>query len=282
MRDIHGKSPNTNNSAITDEERKELVKKGQFSLKMVEMFCACSNVTKKINEAAIIPPKQLILLMQYLKLASEIIHKDTNDPNKTRTTYLMPAMLDCAEQDELTNPPTPDANNPEPLHITFSFDYVLTGVFCVLITALVSQGPHKILGLTWELVEEGVKRNYVSFSVDDVHKVTLLSHDKSYEIRVVRGDPDIHLHDLCSYVLSAILYIIKCQYQDLVTRIAFQCSCFENGGEQAINHLCQLSSKSRVRFLCNCSKKSVCLDPHKQVWLGKVSVCVDYVLKACT
>ncbi len=37
-------------------------------------------------------------------------------------------------------------------------------------------------------MEDGVKRNCVSFRVDDVHKVTLLSHEKSYEIQVSRED----------------------------------------------------------------------------------------------
>ena len=239
------------------------------------MFCT-PDATKKLDEDEMIPPKQLILLLQYLKLASEILHKDTKCPNKT-STYLMPAMLKCASQDELANPPEPDVNTPHPLHITFEFDHVPTGLFSRLITVLVSRGPHGILGLTWKLNEKDVKQNLVSFSVYSVHEVTLLSHDKSYEIRVVRRDPDIRLHDLCSYVLSVILYVIKCEYQDLVTTIAFQFSGSSDGDERATNHLYRLSNEYEVRFLCNCCKKRVSLDPCQQVWLGEVSVHDDCI-----
>ena len=113
--------------------------------------------------------------------------------------------------EELVNPPPPDTNNPEPLHITFSFGYVPTGVFCGLITRLVSQGPHKILGFKWKLVEDSVKRNCVSFYVDGVHKVTLLSHEKSYEIRVSREDPESSLHDLRIWLGKVSIFVtINC------------------------------------------------------------------------
>ncbi|XP_064407459.1 uncharacterized protein LOC135352216 isoform X2 [Halichondria panicea] len=254
---------------VTEFERAELVKMGQFSLEAIIKYCTGPNVTKMLKEGEIIPAEHLIILLQYLNLLSEIVHKDANDPKVTRITYLMPAILDCASQKELTKPPQPDTNNPEPLHITFSFGYVPTGVFCGLITRLVSQGPHGILGLTWELVEHGVKRNCVSFSVDDVHTVTLLSHEKSYEIRISRDDPDTSLHDLCGYVLTAILYTIKCLFQHLVMHIAFQCPCSKACTERSVNHLCALSSKSRIRFICEASKKAVGLKSEQQVWLGK-------------
>ena len=69
----------------------------------------------------------------------------------------MPAVLDCATQDELAAPHTPDTNHPEPLLITFKCGYVPTGTFCGLITQLVSRGPHGIFDFKWNLVEDGVK-----------------------------------------------------------------------------------------------------------------------------
>ena len=272
LRAVHGDYPNTH-ALPTEQERKELIKKGQFSLETVEMFCTRPDVTKKLEEGVIIPAKQLILLLQYLKVVSEIIHKDTNDPKKTRTTYLMPVMLDCASQDELINSPKPDANNPQPLHITFSFDAVPTGVFCGLITALVSRGPHKILGLTWELVEEGVKRNLVSFYVDYVHKVTLLSHARSYEIRVERNpdQSDFPLHNLCSHVLSVVLYLLNNLYPKLNLSISFQCSCPKHVSSSNPSDLCTLVYSQRMRLLCG--RNPVTLNKHQQVWLEKVIVC---------
>ena len=259
-------------SSITEEQRQEFLTKGQISLETVEMFCSCPDVTKNLDQSAIIPAQQLILLLQYLKVASEIIHKDTNDPKKTRTTYLMPAMLDCASLDKLVNPPTPDANNPHPLHITFSFDVIPTGVFCGLITELIFRGPHKILGLTWELVEEGVKRNLVSFFVAKSNKVTLLAHDRSYEIRVVCKHKQISLHDLCTYVLSVIVYTLRKLYPKLAPQIAFRCPCPDHMTSKGVDNLCKLQKDVWVQFLCG--NNPVTLTRDQQVWLGKVQSCV--------
>ena len=256
---------------VTEFEREELIKMGQFSLEAIIKYCNGPDVTKMLKEGEIIPAKQLIVLLQYLNLLSEIVHKDTNNPNVTRFAYLMPAILECAPQDELTNPPPPDANNPEPLHITFSFGYVPTGVFCGLITRLVSQGPHGILGLTWELVDQGVKRNHVSFYVDYVHKVTLLSHDRSYEIRVERNAEqlDFSLHDLCSHTLSAILYMVKILFPKLNLSVAFQCSCSKHATSKSLNNLCTLVQGRQIYFLCG--RSPVTLSEGQHVWLGKVS-----------
>ncbi len=253
---------------VTEFERAELVKMGQFSLEAIIKYCNGPDVTKMLKEGTIIPAKHLIILLQYLNLLSEIVHKDTNDPKVTRITYLMPAILDCASQEELTNPPPPDTNNPEPLHITFSFGYVPTGVFCGLITRLVSQDPHGILGLTWELVEDSVKRNCVEFLVAKSNKITLLAHARCYEIRVVRSLLQVSLHDLCTYVLSVMLYTLKSLYPQLVPQIAFQCPCPDHQTSGGIDHLCVLAKDFWVQFLCR--HKPVTLRKYQQVWLGKV------------
>ena len=52
-----------------------------------------------------------------------------------------------------------------------------------MISRLVSRGSEGILGLKWELVESGVKRNLVSFRVSSSkHEVTLVAHVNCYEI----------------------------------------------------------------------------------------------------
>ena len=135
----------------------------------------------------------------------------------------MPAVLECATANNLPTPPPADANNPEPLYITFSCGYTPTGTFCGLITHLVSDGPNEIFGLKWELVEEGVKRK-LCFNI--LNKVTLISHDRCYEIQVTCSDPNISLHDLCTHVLSVVLYTLK--NKNLVPQILFQCPCLEH------------------------------------------------------
>ena len=183
-----------------------MIQRGQFSIESIEKYCSRYQVKQNLEKADLIPVKQLVKLLNHVNLLSPIIHKEADGE---RVTYFMPAVLDCATPDELTTAPPPDTNNPEPLLITFSCGYVPTGTFCGLITRLVSLGPNGILGLTWELVEEGVKRNCISFHVDYANKVTLLCHDRCYELRVERNTSDISLHDLCSHILSVILYILK-------------------------------------------------------------------------
>ena len=182
----------------------------------------------------------------------------------------MPAILDSASQDDLTTPHQPDDNHPASLHITFKTGYIPTGSFCNIITRLVSLGPHSILGLKWSLVEEGVKRNRFSFFIDGIHKVTLLCHEQSYEIRVTREDPDVSLHDICSHVLSVFLYILKSLFQHLEPHIAFQCPCSQH--QPSINNLCSLSCGAKLRLICEETKKVVTLRPEQQVWIGKVSI----------
>ena len=263
MRTLHSGGP------VTDYEQAELVKKGQFSIKSIEMCC------RNVEMSELIPAKDLIKLLEHVKLLSPISHKDETSAEVVRTTYLMPAVLECASQEELANPPPPDTNNPEPLHITFSFGYVPTGVFCGLITRLVSQGPHGILGLTWKLVEDGVKRNCVSFLIANSNKITLISHERSYEIRVTRNHTRLSLHDLCTYVLSVVLYTLTSMYEQLVPQVAFQCPCPGHSSSRDRNSLCILTEDVWIQFLCG--SNPVTLRKEQTVWLGKVCVQLAYV-----
>ena len=98
----------------TEFVRAELIRKGQFSLEAIKRHCKLdTEVSKNLENKLLIPSGPLVKLLKYLNLLSEITHKDEDGE---RITYLMPAILNCASQEELTNPPQPDTNNPEPLH----------------------------------------------------------------------------------------------------------------------------------------------------------------------
>ena len=253
--------------SVTEYEREELIKKGQFSLESIEKYCSNAEVTAKLENKELIPAKQLVALLKHVNLLSPITHIFQG---KVHTTYFMPAVLECASEHEMAHPPQPDENNPYPLHITFECGYVPTGVFCGLITHLVSCGPNGIFGLEWRLDEDGVKRNFVTFCVDHVNKVTLLSHESCYELRVMREDSDTSLHDICAHALLVVLYNLRNLYKDLVPQIAFRCPCCADSAEQYEYNLCVLKHGSRVRFLCDRLKKPVALSTHQKVWLGKV------------
>ena len=253
---------------VSEFEREELIKKGQFSVEIMETYSrvhASENLKKEL-----IPAKQLIQLLKHVHLLSAIIHKEADGE---RITYLMPAILDCATQDELTAPPSPDADNPEPLIITFKCGYVPTGTFCGLISQLISRGPNGILDFVWDLVEDGVKRNLVSFYFDFVNKVTLICHDGCFEIRLICDDPDIPLHELCVGVLSGILFILRESYGYLTPEFAFRCPCPKHRGSRSITNLCTLIDTKRLRFLCE--RRPVRLNEAQKVWLGEVSKLSD-------
>ena len=247
---------------VTKREQEELIKRGQFSIELIEMLCKNEQVSEKLERNKLIPVKQLIQLLKHVNLLSPIIHKEADGE---RITYLMPAVLDCATQDELTRPPPPDADNPEPLLIAFKCGYVPTGTFCGLTTHLVSQGPDRIFKVVWGLVEDGVKRNLVSFYVDYVNKVTLICHDRCYEVRVKRGDPDISLHELCAHVLSVIRHILNLLYKNLVPEVAFRCPCPKHNKERALGNLCTSVDTMKLRFLCE--GQFVKLTDAQKVWI---------------
>ena len=250
---------------VTKHEQEELIKRGQFSVELVEILCKNKQVSEKLEKKELIPAKQLIRLLKHVNILSPIIHREADGE---RITYLMPAVLGCATQNELTTPPHPDADNPEPLLITFKCGYVPTGTFCGLITQLISRGPDGILDFVWDLVEDSVKRNLVSFYVDYVNKVTLLCHDRCYEIQVTRDDPDITLKALCTNILSVILHILKELYDKLNPEIAFRCPCSKHKEDRILSNMCTLADAKNLRFLCG--RQLVKLEEAHQVWIGEV------------
>ena len=259
-------------------EREELIKKGQFSLQAIEKYCMNEKIVKMMENRKLIPVRKLIQLLKSVNLLS-LITRSGDKENAKEPTYLLPAILPCATKEELTQPPRPDDNNPAPILITFERGYVPTGVFCGLITQLVSRGPGGILGLTWELEEKCVKRNQISFNVDSVHLLTLLSHEGCYEVRVARSDDNLSLHELCTYVLSVILSVLKELYKHLITKIAFECPCEQHqcSTTRDLNNLCILTEGSRSRFLCG-RKKPIKLKHEQLVWIGKVLLFSDSYL----
>ena len=264
LRTLHSEGP------VIEVERRNLIKKGQFSIESIEKYCCCDTIAEKLKKQELIPVTQLVELLKYINLLSPIVHSKPD--GSKQITYLLPAVLDCASPDELNTPTSPDDNSPGSLLITFSCGYVPTGSFCGLITRLVSLGPKKILGLTWELAEEGIKRNCVSFHVATSNTVTLISHEKCYEVRVTLKHDRMSLHQLCSYVLSVIFYTLKNLYQHLVPQVSFQCSCPNHNFSRSINHSCTLTDEFWVRFFCG--SEPIDLRRDQQFWLGEVGFCL--------
>ncbi len=244
---------------FTEDERKSWILRGQFTL---EMITHCNLVFQDVKKDQLIPVENLLILLEYSHLLAKIT---THTARDEETTYFVPAILKCASREELTKPPPTGIDTPFPIKITFDPQYVPIGVFCAMISELVSRGSKSegILGLTWELVDSSVKRNLVSFHVHKAfkHLVTLIAHVDCYEIRIIRQDRYHTMHDLCSYVLSTILLVMKEISPLLAPIIAFNCSC---------GKLCFLTSEADPCFTCACSKR-ISLSPQQERWFAKVS-----------
>ena len=62
---------------VTNFERDELIRRGQFSIDMIEMYIT-KEVSDKIMKNELIPTKQLIQLLKHVNLLSPIVHKEAD------------------------------------------------------------------------------------------------------------------------------------------------------------------------------------------------------------
>ena len=253
---------------FTAAEKENWIVKGQFSLEMVKR-CHSGEIKEKVKQGKLIPVEMLVKFLEHSNLLSRIIIKKKKGRKEVEEVMcFIPAILECASHDELTKSPPPDADTPSPIKITFKTGYVPIGMFCALISRLVSRGQERILGIKWELLESGVKRNLVSFRIDDAdHIITLIAHANCYEIRVIRQNRSISLHDLCSYVLSAVLCVMREINENIILIIAFDCHCGRQQSSSCL-HLCQLSSGMNTCFKCN--RRLVSLTANQENWFTKV------------
>ena len=247
-------------SRFTTAEIKKWQQFGQFSIATIKRCCSKSNKAK-VKEGELIPVDKLVKLLEHVSLLAPIVGKDP------QPLYFMPAILKCASKEELSNAPAIDSNTPSPIKITFESGYVPIGVFCAMISKLVSEGQQMILGLKWNLRESCVMRNLVSFEVDSAkHHITLVAHADCYEIQITRKY-GCDMHDLCSYVLTTVLYVMSGIIKKIEPIIAFDCQCPKHQKSEKTN-LCKLMEGHSPFFQCEGDRVS--LPPHQECWFAKV------------
>ncbi len=273
------------------------MKKGQFLLETIEKSLPSSG-----GDLKVIPLENLIIFLRHVHLISPIKAKEVSIRSETSVVrYFMPAILDCATQDELltASPPlTPGANslpvpnNDTPVSLLLFFKYgsdrkfavsVPIGLFCAMIAKLVSDGDEDIFGAEWKLVDSLVKRNIVSFHVDVYnHIVTLVSHAGCYEIRVTRSDNStIDLHDLCTYVYTTIMTVLKELNHFVCPTIGFICPCGQHQDTRlrVLDNSCVIVVPKREAafFQCLKTKKTVSLvdQQYYHPWITKVRTRID-------
>ena len=257
--------------------------KGQFLLETVEKSLPSSG-----DDLTVIPLENLIIFLEYVHLISPIKAKEVSIRSETSVVrYFMPAILDCATQDELLTAPVP--NNDTPVSLLLFFKYgsskelansVPIGLFCAMIAKLVSDGDEDIFGAEWKLVDSHVKRNIVSFRVGVCdHIVILVSHAGCYEVRVTRSDnSSIELYDLCTYVYTTIMAVLKDLNHFVCPTIGFICPCgqHQDTSLRVLHNSCVIVVPKRESafFRCLKTKKKVSLinQQYYHPWITKVRI----------
>ena len=265
-------------ASIREGKENNWSKKGQFSEDIIDLCLKKDSnleMLKQVQVRKIIPVKKLIILLKHVNLLSPI---STMVDGKEVITYFMPAVLDCASKEKLLKRPTVDDNNPTPILITFERRYVPIGLFCAMVTRLVSRGCEGILGRKWKLMDTVVKRNCVSFQIDN-SEVTLISHVKCYELRISRKYHTVDLVDLnelCTYVLSTVQFVLKEVSKQVKPQVAFERLCEEHWQttERDLSNLCELSKGICPCF--ECEKGTADLRDSQNNWLAKVNNTVNF------
>ena len=273
--EIHCPKHSSRDLGFKPAETKNWTEKGQFSLDTVRR-CHSRESIKMVKEKKLIPIDKLVIFLEQSNLLSLITTtKKQGRREIDEVMCFIPAILECASPDELTKSPISNAFTPSPIKITFKTGYVPIGVFCAMISRLVSKGStHEgILGMRWELVESGVKRNLVSFRVGSArHEVTLIAHAHCYEIRVKPNHKDSDIHVICSYTLSTVLLVMKEICKLINPIIAFDCQCRQHGvleGDYSTG-LCYIRGEEESCIFFECDHGDVTLTKSQEFWFAKV------------
>ena len=257
-------------ASIVASEQTNWSRKGQFSENTIDLCLKTdSNLKKQVKDRKIIPVKKLIILLKHVNLLSPM---STMVNGKEVIMYFMPAVLDCASKEDLLKRPQLDDDNPSPILITFERGYVPIGLFCAMVTRLVSRGCEGILGMKWKLMDLVVKRNFLSFQIDAAqHEVTLISHVRCYEIRISRKDRQIDLNKLCTYVLSTVQFVLKEISKQVELQVAFECLCEKHRPteKRELRNFCKLREGNHHCF--KCEEGTVDLQDSQKRWFTKVN-----------
>ena len=247
--ELHSFSTDT---CFVEREQRNWTEKGHFSLDTIRR-CYTDEIKKQVDHRLIIPVEKLIKVLKHTNLLSPIRLSTKDKEGEEVIMYFMPAVLDCASKEDLLHCPQVDNDNPSPILITFERGYVPLGLFCAMVTRLVSRGCEGILGMKWKLMDSVVKRNFLSFQIDAAqHEVTLISHVRCYELRISRKNHRVDLNELCTYVLSTVQFVLKEINKQVKPQVAFECLCEKHRPTENrdLSNLCKLKEGTHPCFVC--------------------------------
>ena len=229
----------------------EFKQRGRFSEK--DLDAVTSNQTSVSFSL-----KKLVLLLEHLNILTRIPDNEM--------LYFMPCILESARANELAVP-CRDCD-PAPLMLRYECGYAPVGVFPAMITNLASQ--QKVIG--WHMIEEGLRKNRVQFTVGgDYDILTLISHPRYFKFVLSRSDGyKLPNKSVCNEVLTNIestLHTVTSHMNSTFSmgyKFGFECS-FHSTKE----HLCIVANKRAWRMQCvQDPKQSFPLEVHQKDWFA--------------
>ena len=182
------------NRAIPATAVDDFHNKGQFSLSHIKdrtEHCRSGQLSLE----------QLVDLLKHLNILVEIKHdleSQEHTQSDSQPRFIMPAVLKYASEEECE---TLHSTQVSPFMIHFESGFVPFGVFCASMAHLIAH--QDCLSPKWQLYDNQVKKNKVTFSIDRAFLATLISQDQYFEIHVScypNARKKTSLTDICSTV----------------------------------------------------------------------------------
>ena len=257
----------------------EFKQKGQFTLKHI-------NDRTNSHRSIFLKATQLVDLLNHLNILAEIKpEQESPEVCQIQPKYIMPAVLKCVEEEELK----PESDETYRLMICFKCGFVPFGVFCVQVAHLITHQDS--LSPKWQFRGDDVKKNRVTFCVDEAYMVVLISRPQNLEIQLSQHPgtfPSTPLHDVCSIVRQTVINVLetvisKMKYKPFARsetppqrpfHLAFTC-CLPAADVAHSDHL-MIVVDSDNKLYGKCLRKSLRanLQPEHLIWFGKASVCI--------
>ena len=215
----------------------------------------------------LIEPEKLLALLKYLCIIATICREGKSD------TYIMPCVLENASTAELDSYQE-DEDHPfslDPILVRYECGSAPIGVFPAMIACLIS---NKSL----ELIEDGVKKNYVQFHFGtDYDKVTFIARPKYYEIRMARtSKTKLPHHEVCTTLKKE----VESTFTTVSSHMNYGCFMdyefsFECPSHPGREHLCVVKREDPSPHKMCCLRiparpRPIDMEDSHLVWYGQV------------
>ncbi len=223
---------------------------------------------------ALIPPHQLVALLNHLHIVAEIVPAESSDTDPEEKEYIMPCVLENTGDQELDLFHKESCRScfVEPLLIYFRCGFTPMGLFPAAMACFISNK-------SFIFIREGVKKNMVQFLYGTKKvRVTFISRCKYFEV-VVSCQPTFQdsIHDECRALKKEIEDTLKKASSrtlnyDIDWDYQFAFDCLSHEGE---NHLGVVRKTDRIPEFMTClldpnNPQAVVLSNRHLIWYGQV------------